>query len=204
MLTPCKLHFWRLADNICGGMREAGHIWVWSRENLTLLHANNKGANQPGHLGSLISTFDIHCQSSMVSFVYLHKTATLKRQKIGFQDQQPLNAGQALQNAPRGAGQKYCRMLQREHSAILLTFLMLPFVIKIFVWSIFERPFYTGFTIHANFRILASPGCSAGWFISFLVRNPEDRFFLDKTHIKHANIVGSCSYTCLYCCRIGI
>ena len=38
-------------------------------------------------------------------------------------------------------------MLQREHSAILLTFIKLPFVIKIFVLSIFEWPFYTGFTV---------------------------------------------------------
>ena len=42
----------------------------------------------------------------------------------------------------------YCKMLQGEHSAILLTFIMLPFVIKIFVLSIFEWPFYTGFTVH--------------------------------------------------------
>ena len=39
------------------------------------------------------------------------------------------------------AGQKYCRMLQREHSAILSTFIKLPFVIKIFVLSLFEWPF---------------------------------------------------------------
>ena len=52
------------------------------------------------------------------------------------------------------AGQKYCRMLQREHSAIplehsaiLSTFIKLPFAIKIFVLSIFEWPFYTGFTV---------------------------------------------------------
>ena len=38
-------------------------------------------------------------------------------------------------------------MLQREHSAILSTFIKVPFVIKIFVLSIFERPFYTGFTV---------------------------------------------------------
>ena len=38
-------------------------------------------------------------------------------------------------------------MLQRKHSAILLTFIKLPFVIKIFVMSIFEWPFYTGFTV---------------------------------------------------------
>ena len=34
-------------------------------------------------------------------------------------------------------------MLQGEHSAILLTFIKLPFVIKIFILSIFEWPFYT-------------------------------------------------------------
>ena len=62
--------------------------------------------------------------------------ATLKRPKIGFQDQLSLNAGQ-----------KYCRMLQGEHSAILSTFIELPFVIKIFVLSIFEWPFYTDFTV---------------------------------------------------------
>ena len=38
-------------------------------------------------------------------------------------------------------------MLQGEHSAILLTFIKLPFVTKIFVLSIFEWRFYTGFTV---------------------------------------------------------
>ena len=37
--------------------------------------------------------------------------------KIGFQDRLSLNAGQ-----------KYCRMLQGEHSAILSTCIKLPFV----------------------------------------------------------------------------
>ena len=59
-----------------------------------------------------------------------------KRPKIGFQDQLPLNAGQ-----------KYCRLLQGEHSAILLTFIKIPIVIKIFVVSIFEWPFYTVFIV---------------------------------------------------------
>ena len=39
-------------------------------------------------------------------------------------------------------------MLQGEHSAILLTFIKLAFVIKIFVLSIFKWPFYTGFTVN--------------------------------------------------------
>ena len=50
-----------------------------------------------------------------------------KRPKNGFQDQLSLNAGQ-----------KYCRMLSLEHSAILSTFIKLPVVIKNFVLSIFE------------------------------------------------------------------
>ena len=40
-------------------------------------------------------------------------------------------------------------MLKGEHSAILSTFFKLPFVIKIFVLSIFEWSFYTGFTVHS-------------------------------------------------------
>ena len=40
-------------------------IWAKTRENLTLLHTNNKGADQPVHLGSLISTFIIHSLESI-------------------------------------------------------------------------------------------------------------------------------------------
>ena len=38
-------------------------------------------------------------------------------------------------------------MLEREHSAILSTFIKLAVVIKTFVLSIFEWLFYTGFTV---------------------------------------------------------
>ena len=58
------------------------------------------------------------------------------RPEICFQDHLSLNAGQ-----------RYCRMLPLEHSAILLTFINLPFVIKIFVLSIFKWLFYMGFTV---------------------------------------------------------
>ena len=65
----------------------------------------------------------------------------LKRPKISFHE------------LSLNAGQKYCRMLQGEHSAILSTFIKLPFVIKIFVLSIFEWPFYIGFTVHFQERM---------------------------------------------------
>ena len=44
-------------------------------------------------------------------------------------------------------------MLQGEHSAILSTFIKLPFVIKIFVLSIFEWPLKTGFTVFLSLKI---------------------------------------------------
>ena len=56
-----------------------------------------------------------------------------KRQKIAFQDQISLNAG-----------------IQGEHSAILSFFIKLPFVIKIFVLSIFEVLLYIFLTKHYN------------------------------------------------------
>ena len=65
-----------------------------------------------------------------------------KRLNTGFQDQLLLNAGQ-----------NYCRMLQREHSAILLSFIKLPSVIKIFVLSIFEWPFYRGFAVWRGYTV---------------------------------------------------
>ena len=61
----------------------------------------------------------------------------LKRtQKIGFQHQLPLNAGQ-----------KYCRMIQGEHSAILSTFIEQSFSINTFVLSISKWPIKTGSTV---------------------------------------------------------
>ena len=41
-------------------------------------------------------------------------------------------------------------MLQGEHSAILSTFIKLPFAIKPFVLSIFEWPLKTGFTVYVD------------------------------------------------------
>ena len=76
----------------------------------------------------------------MTALTHYSKTCLkrpLKKQtKIVFQDQLLLNAGQ-----------KYCRMFQEQHSAILSTFIKLPFVIKIFVLSIFKWRLKTGFTV---------------------------------------------------------
>ena len=65
-----------------------------------------------------------------------------KNTKIGFQNQISLNAGQ-----------KYCRVLQGEDSAILSTFIKLPFVFKTFVFSVFKWPLKTGFTINKSKKL---------------------------------------------------
>ena len=108
----------------------------------TALYILMQGAIVPGcplvAEGRLDQTFffkQIECFSYNYSKTCL-KRPFKKKAKIGFQDQLSLNAGQ-----------KYCRMLQREHSAIFLTFIKLPFVIKIFVLSIFEWLLKTGFTV---------------------------------------------------------
>ena len=101
------------------------------------------------------------------------KRPVSKRSKIGSQDQLSLNAGQ-----------KYCRMLpcrmlQREHSAILSDLIKLPFVIRTFVLSIFEWPFYTGFSImyilFPCFNSLALKTFVAlilfKWQLAYLLRN---------------------------------
>ena len=73
-----------------------------------------------------------------------------RRPKIGFQDRLLLNAGQ-----------KYCRMLQGEHSAILLTFLKQPFAIDTFLLSIFEWPLKTCFTVFLSGRLRQVSHCTA-------------------------------------------
>ena len=66
-------------------------------------------------------------------------------------------------------------MLPREHSAILSTFIKLPFVIKIFVLFIFEWPFYTGFTVFdsqlllQNLKEMFKGNMQIGWQINMNV-----------------------------------
>ena len=85
--------------------------------------------DQLGSPTSLIRVFDVIDYTFKYSKTCV-KGPLSKRPKIGFQDQLLLNAGQ-----------KYCRMLQWEHSAIFSTYIKLPFVIKIFILSVFVRLF---------------------------------------------------------------
>ena len=75
-------------------------------------------------------------------------------------------------------------MLQGEHSAILLTFIKLPFVTKIFVLSIFEWSFYTGFTVEC---FVSSN------FMHLLLQIGDILFYIFShaiVHATHLNIAG--------------
>ena len=77
--------------------------------------------------------------------------------KIGFQDQLSLSAGE-----------KYCRTLQGEHSAILLTFIELPIVIKIFVLSILSGRFTQVLLYISDIqgKQFDRTICQDGWFLN--------------------------------------
>ena len=72
-----------------------------------------------------------------------------------------------MQNAPR------------EHSAILLTFIKLPFVINIFVLSIFEWPFDTGFTVSVT--------CLQGYKAFFMLNSTEHGIYPAHKFISRIN-----------------
>ena len=77
-------------------------------------------------------------------------------------------------------------MLPLEHSAILLPFIKLPFVIKIFVLFIFEWPFYTVFTV------LPGPQIRVCNVIS-LISQPKHMF--ERIDEKNNNFMLKNSYT---------
>ena len=90
--------------------------------------------------------------------------------------------------------------VKSEHSVILLTFIKLPFVIKIFVLSIFEWLFYTGFTISMLFRkgIPLIRECliwSGHWSLPLLFAATKSGFLVilgqkRTPHIKHTLYMG--------------
>ena len=73
-------------------------------------------------------------------------------------------------------GQKYCRMLRLEHSAILLTFIKLPIVFKTFVLPIFEGCLNTGFTVIIH----------SGWSLSRIFMKERVLLFQGKVHVEHS------------------
>ena len=97
------------------------NVWLWYfREQTHLLfqHVSIKYSS--------LSSYNKTCLKRPLS----------KIPPMGFQDQLLLNAGQ-----------KYCRLLQGEHSAIISTCIELPQGFKTFVLSILEWLLKTGFTV---------------------------------------------------------
>ena len=101
---------------------------------------------------------------------YSQKQPLSKRPKTGFQNQLSLNAGQ-------------------KYSAILSTFIKLPFVIKIFVLSIFEWPLKTGFTVvdcHKSLDNHGRPTSSEKYFVitNILFESSKRKVFENLEHLS--------------------
>ena len=60
-----------------GILNETCLIWATSCENLFMPYANNKGADQPAHPCSRISTFVIRCLDSIIPEVFISKISSL-------------------------------------------------------------------------------------------------------------------------------
>ena len=60
---------------------------------------------------------------------------------VSLHSQKDLNSFQDYLLSLKNAGQKYCRMLQGKHCAILSPFIKLPAVIKIFVYLLLSGRF---------------------------------------------------------------
>ena len=88
---------------------------------MSLIHEVSEDPHVVTESNKLKKTLKVH--SVWIYSKTCLKQPLSKRPKTSFQDQLLLNAGQ-----------KYCRMLPLEHSAIRLTFIKLPFVITIFVF----------------------------------------------------------------------
>ena len=69
-----------------------------------------------------------------------------------------------------------------EYSAILLTFIKLPFVVKIFVLSIFEWPFYTDFTVCSNRGKVTTIKVKLQ-ITPYLNKNSKGNVFILKKHL---------------------
>ena len=76
-------------------------------------------------------------------------------------------------------------MFQGEHSAILSTFIKLPFVNKTFVLSIFEWSLMTGFTVYIVFDLLAQIKLFLFQFDQFVVADLQGVFNFDGLISSH-------------------
>ena len=97
-------------------------------------------------------------------------------------------------------------MLQGEHSAILLTFIKLPFDIKIFVLSIFKWEFYTGLRFFCSSSLGLGKTLKTDQLIDSSVYILWDNSFEKKNvYIIHENsFYQSKPCCCLKCHFIGV
>ena len=73
-----------VASKTCDGVH-----WATTWENLLMLYANNKGADQPAHLRSLISTFVVRCLQCLDSIIPLVSISEILSLYLASEAEQP-------------------------------------------------------------------------------------------------------------------
>ena len=134
-----------------------GHFLKW--------WAQADQTNHRWHLGCIHVHVLTHWHRHFYAYMYIDcwlYSKTCLKWPLKKKDQLSLNAGQ-----------KYCRMLQGEHSAILPTFIKLPLVIKIFVLSFFEwllKTCFTVLTIYVYFLFCGAHRLAVRWIFFIKLR----------------------------------
>ena len=70
LLLSCTSDMWASVAEV--------EIWATSWENMFMIYANDKGADQPAHPRSLISTFVVRCLESIIPLLTISKYWRLK------------------------------------------------------------------------------------------------------------------------------
>ena len=80
-----KLHVTRSTKILLLKELPENYLWATPWENLFLLYANNKDADQPANPRSLISVFVIRCLDSVITVVSITEISRLRRASVAEQ-----------------------------------------------------------------------------------------------------------------------
>ena len=124
------------------------NTWAMSWENLSMPYANNKGADQPAHLRSLISAFVVCCPDCTIPLVSISKLLHLYQASVAAQAGLSLPGTQTPEDRFSCDGAHIliapCTLtIQTVHPLYLITDLLYP--LYILFWDISAHWFFSIF-----------------------------------------------------------
>ena len=162
-------------------------IWATSWENLFMPCANTKGADQPAHPRSLISTLVVRYLDSIIPLVSAFEISSLYLASVAAKGGLGLTRSQTPKTGflitrliwARSCENVSYAICEQQRCRSACSFAQSD---QHFCCSLLRQ--YDMYTCSIkSFKILASFCSWAGWFKSYLVAKPEDMFPDDVTHI---------------------